>query len=110
MKLPGADIAIIESAKVREYLLSAEHPVGRFKARFFTGLGYSQNEWPRLRSDIQAIIASEDAIPGVSSDFGQKYEVRGTLLGPSGRSAKAVTVWIVLAGETTPRFVTAFPG
>jgi hypothetical protein len=41
MKLPAAESAIIDEAKVREYLLSTEHPVGRFKARFFIGLGYS---------------------------------------------------------------------
>ena len=56
------------------------------------------------------IVASEDAKLGGQSAFGDKYEVRGTLVGPAGRAATIVTVWIVLAGETAPRFVTAFPG
>ena len=37
MRLPGAQRAIIDAAKVRDYLLSPEHPVGRAKARLLTG-------------------------------------------------------------------------
>jgi len=32
--LPNADEAVIEPAKLRDYLLSTTHPLGRFKARF----------------------------------------------------------------------------
>jgi hypothetical protein len=53
---------------------------------------------------------SEDATPGQPSAFGQKYEVRGTIKGPSGRQAIVLAVWIVLKGESFPRFVTVFPG
>jgi hypothetical protein len=42
--------------------------------------------------------------------FGRKYLVRGTLRGPNGRQAEVVAIWIILAGDTIPRFVTAFPG
>ena len=34
MLLPNAQGAIIDEAKLRDYLLSEVHPVGRFKARF----------------------------------------------------------------------------
>ena len=47
---------------------------------------------------------------GQSSQFGRKYEVRGTIRGPSGRGAEVVTVWVILAGDDVPRLVTAFPG
>ena len=46
---------------------------------------------------------------GAVSPFGQKYEVRGELVGPNGRRAWIVSVWIILVGEQAPRFVTAFP-
>ena len=42
MTLPNSDRAVIEGAKLFDYLLSRAHPVGRFKARFFESLGYSQ--------------------------------------------------------------------
>ncbi|HKH48502.1 MAG TPA: adhesin, partial [Thermoanaerobaculia bacterium] len=45
MKLPGADRAIVDEAKVRDYLLSSEHPVGRFKAAFFANVGYTRQDW-----------------------------------------------------------------
>lgn len=41
---------------------------------------------------------------------GHPVEVRGTIQGPSGWRAEIVTVWIVLAGETAPRFETAVSG
>lgn len=109
MTLPGADRAVADSAKVRDYLLSREHPVGRFKSAFFEILGYAREDWQRLQTDLMVLARSGIAIAGQASAFGRKYEVRGTLLGPSGRRAEVVTVWIVLAGEGFPRFVTAFP-
>jgi hypothetical protein len=39
-----------------------------------------------------------------------KYVVRGTLSGPSGAVADVIAVWILLDGESAPRFVTAYPG
>ncbi len=45
-----------------------------------------------------------------ASVFGQKHEIRGIVQGPSGETALVVTVWIILTGETRPRFVTAHPG
>ncbi len=109
MKLPTGG-AIVDDAKIRDYLLSLEHPVGRFKAVFFGILGYQREDWQRLRHDLLAILEVGDAVARPSRSFGQKYEVRGTLRGPTGRRAEVVTVWIVLAGERFPRFVTAVPG
>jgi hypothetical protein len=45
MPLPFLDRARIAPAKIRDYLLNAEHPVGRAKARFFTGLGFTRDGW-----------------------------------------------------------------
>jgi hypothetical protein len=110
MNLPGADQAILDDAKVRDYLLSREHPIGRFKASFFGTLGYTRDHWHRLQQDLLQVGRSGSATEGQRSSFGQKYEVRGILEGPSGGRADIVTVWIVLNGEDSPRFVTAFPG
>ena len=110
MRVPRADFARIDPAKVRDYLLSPSHPVGRFKAAFFGALGYTQENWRRLENDLLSMIRSKGAVPGQPSAYGQKYEVRGTLVGPSGRQAQILAVWIILPGEDFPRFVTAFPG
>jgi len=110
VKLPAAHQAIIESAKVRDYLLSSEHPIGRAKARFFRALGFTHGQWSQLHDALLALARTGDAVPGKRNAFGQKYVVRGILTGPSGRSANIVTVWIVLESEAAPRFVTAYPG
>ena len=109
MMLPGAERAVVDPAKVRDYLLSFEHPVGRSKARFFAALGFSRAAWPELRSALLGLGREGNAEPGPASPFGQKYVVRGTIQGPTGRTATIVTAWIVLAGEDMPRFVTAYP-
>ncbi len=110
MKLPAAERAVIAPAKIRDYLLSTSHPVGRFKAPFFASLGYTNANRRRLEEDLLALAVSGDAELGKSSPYGQKYEIRGTVNGPSGRSAGVLTVWIILFGGDAPQFVTAFPG
>jgi hypothetical protein len=110
MKLPAADRAVIAPAKIRDYLLSTSHPVGRFKEPFFASLGYTSTDWQRLEGDLRVLATSEDAEFGRRSLYGQKYEIRGTLAGPSARSAGVLTVWIILFNDEAPQFVTAFPG
>jgi len=110
LHLPNSNRAVIDSAKLRDYLLSSSHPVGRFKARFFASLGYSAENWEQLEADIRELIAVAEARPRVKTEYGQKYEVRGLLTGPNGRKAEIVTAWIILAGEEAPRFVTTYAG
>jgi hypothetical protein len=45
MKLPNAQNAVVDERKVREYLLSPSHPVGRFKAKFFGSIGFAPEGW-----------------------------------------------------------------
>lgn len=110
MRIPGAEFAIVDAEKVRDYLVSTTHPVGKFKAVFFAALGYTEANWSALQRDLQGTATADVAVQGRLSRFGSKYEVSATLLGPSGRAAMVVTVWIVRHGETVPRFVTAYPG
>ena len=77
---------------------------------FFGTLGYTREQWQSLQQDLIALGRSGTAERGQRSPFGQKYEVRGILEGRAGGRADVVTIWIVLDGEESPRFVTAFPG
>jgi len=108
--LPAADRAYIDPAKIRDYLLSPVHPVGRFKAVVFYALGYTTDDWERLRDDLLLLARTSEAIPGQASTFGQKYEVSGRLRGPNGREARFTCVWLAPASDGAPRFITAFPG
>ena len=110
MKLPFAEKAVVDAEKIRDYLLSRVHPVGRFKAVFFAGLGYTQENWAKLHEDLLQIGQHGAAVQGKFSRFGNKFEVPAILTGPTGRSAAVLTVWIVRHGEDTPRLVTVTPG
>jgi hypothetical protein len=109
LQLPNAGRAVVDPAKVRDYVLAPEHPVGRAKARFFTALGFTRAEWPALWDALVAHARGE-AEPARGGPHGQKFAVRGILQGPAGRAAPVVSVWIVLVGEEVPRLVTAYPG
>src|SRR5437773_1038010 len=108
VKIPGFERAIIDAAKVRDYLLSPEHPVGRAKSQFFVQIGFERANWTVLRDQLLRLGAG-DAELGHRTPFGQKYVVRGTIHHPASASL-VVAVWIVRNGEDFPRFVTAYPG
>jgi len=110
MQLPGVANAVIEPRKLRDYLLSHVHPVGRTKAVFFEGMGYSRENWHVLASDLRSQAEHAAAREAATTPFGTKYEVRGTVTGPGRKEAEIVSVWIILTDEDFPRFVTAYPG
>jgi len=110
VKVPDVEQAVVDPAKVRDYLLSPSHPVGRFKSQFFVRLGYSQEQWEVLAGELKRHAEDGSATEGEPSPYGKKFEVRGKLVGPSGRAANIISIWIILHGKDAPRFVTAFPG
>jgi len=108
--LPNADDAIIDAAKLRDYLLSTQHPLGRFKARFFGALGFSADRWQELESALRTQHLTQLAEQGAAIGGGQKFMIQAILTGPNGQTAVVVSVWFVRLGEAVPRFVTAYPG
>ena len=72
MKLPNSGKAIVEERKVCDYLLSDSHPVGRFKARFFAGIGFSSEDWSVLQRELRRIAATGEAQLVQESTFGVK--------------------------------------
>ena len=110
VRLPNAHRAVVDDAKVRDYLLSPTHQIGRFKSVFFSALGFSLDRWDLLRDALLELGRVGDAEPGQPSPYGTKFEIRANLVGPSGRRADVATIWMVSTGEDFPHFVTAFPG
>ncbi len=108
MKLPGADRVRIDEQKIRGYLLSRTHPVGRFKARVFAALGFGESSAQQFASELRRIAAGGEVAEVEDAAFGRKYTVPGELKGPAG-SAQVLTVWIEEAGQTEVRLVTVRP-
>lgn len=109
-RLPNAERAFVDPREILDYLLSLDHPVGRYKAAFLFDLGYSRARWARLRKDLLELAASTGALVSHRTPHGRKYVMAGTLVSPTGRGAEVVVVWIVRSGEDFPRLVTLVPG
>jgi hypothetical protein len=109
VRLPNGEQAIIDAAKLRDYLLSFEHPIGRFKARFFRRLGFERDEWQRLAKALREQHLPQDAVLAEITEHGQLFTIRAILRGQSGKAA-VVSVWLIRNGEAHARFVTAYPG
>lgn len=109
MKLPNFEHATIPKAKITEYLLSATHRDGRSKALFFTRYGFSVDVWQALAQALQNHAADNEVAKVEDSPFGQRYIVEGAMLAPDSRTALIRSVWFIDEGESTPKFVTAYP-
>jgi hypothetical protein len=66
---------LVEPEKVRDYLLSPTHPVGRFKAAYFAQLGFTQANWEIFASELRRIAAESDVLLGKFSRFSNKFEI-----------------------------------
>jgi hypothetical protein len=109
MKLPHGNRPIVDDAKVQDYLLSPDHPIGRFKARVFGAVGYQRSDWQRLRDDLTTLAAVGDAELNHADAFGQRWVTRGELPSPSGRLLRVVAVWLIPSEGAVPRLITAYP-
>ena len=109
MKLPNRESAYIPPSKLVDYLLSETHPVGRSKAKFWRAVGFDETNVAMLERGLIAIAHSEEVKEIVSSPYGVKYVIEGTLQTPAGNLIQVRTVWIIDTGQDHPRFVTAYP-
>jgi len=107
-KLPNGEDAIVELAKLRDYSLSQSRPRGRNKARvFLSALALTAADAEELRAALLDAAREEDAVPGASDLYGDRYIIDFELK----RNEKSASIrgsWIVLTGKSAPRFVTCF--
>jgi hypothetical protein len=108
LRLPGAEQVRIEDAKVRSYLLSTGHPVGRFKARVFASAGFTEATLDVFVAEVRRLAASEEVSGSEDTEFGRKYTLVGTLTGPI-KPVDVLTVWIEEPGQPAVRLVTVQP-
>lgn len=114
MKLPNAENAVIDIAKLRDYSLNPNHPEGKHKARVFlekSGLG--SNDAERLRQLILEAILTEEATEQRPTVYGRRFAVdfpirvderfEFVLSWVTIRSA-----WIIRNDEDFPRLTTCF--
>lgn len=105
MRLP-ADVVIPQDKLLRYLLLSREE---NDKPKFLALAGYTLANWEVLDRNLQQLAQENEVSDMETSPYGIKYEVRGMLTGPNGRTLHVVTVWIKLEASGRTRFVTLFP-
>jgi hypothetical protein len=108
LKLPSADNVRIDARKVREYLLSTAHPVGRFKARVFAAVGFDEKNAEAFVAELRRIAADGEVSETEDIRFGRKYTVPGELVGPAG-STQVLTIWFQDHAASDVRLVTVRP-
>jgi hypothetical protein len=108
--IPNAAKAIISPGKLLNYLFSFKHPIGKSKAKFFSKFGYNESTIECFIADERKTIQTQDVLTATSTEYGTKYVITGPMKSPSGVTIEVCTVWVILKGEDTPRFVTAYAG
>jgi hypothetical protein len=109
MLLPNAPLAVVDRAKITDYLLNPAHPDNGGKAAFFIAIGFSTGHPELLADAFLALVARTSASVVVESDHGRKYVVDGPIDTPSGTRPWVRTIWIIDRGADVPRLVTAYP-
>jgi hypothetical protein len=108
MKLPGGERAVVDLAKLRDYCLSLDHPRGRHKARVFAAaLGFTSEHAEELAASLLAAADTEEATATDQDEYGQRYVVDFSLMGPGGQ-AQVRSSWIVRTGEDFPRLTSCY--
>lgn len=108
MRLPNAERAVVDIAKLRDYCLSPTHPRGRHKARAFkAALDLASEDAVALRSAILSAVAGVDATETDSDEFGRRF-VADINVSYRGRKADVRTAWIIRRGEDFPRLTSCY--
>jgi hypothetical protein len=108
MKLPNANRAVVDIAKLRDYSLNPKHPEGKHKARVFvSALGVTMADADWLREELLHAAREFECQVGRLSDHGQRYLIDFTVT-IRGKSAQLRSAWIVRTGEIFPRLSTCY--
>lgn len=105
MKL-AAD-AFIARDKVVYYLL--EWRPENDKSQFLALAGYTVAQPDRLVNDIRKQLLPLDAEAEETTEYGEKYRISGTLVGPNGLALQVETVWMVESVSRMTKFITLYP-
>lgn len=108
MKLPNANLAIVDPEKICDCCLNPEHPRGKHKARVFqSALGVTKVDAEKLITKIREQIQEAECEKGERDEYGQRYTVE---IGIEINAMKAVvrTSWIIKQDERQPRLITCY--
>jgi hypothetical protein len=104
MKLP-AD-TVIARRKLDEYLL--RHLDEDDKSGFLSLAGYTLENPDQLMNDLRTQLLPLEAEFFDQTEYGAKYQIRGTLAGPNGRVLRVLSILMKEDATGVTKFVTLF--
>ncbi len=108
MHLPNFSKAYIDLKKLSEYCLNEDHPIGKYKARFFKSvLNISKEHALLLKKEIIKNLPSSEAILRGEDHFGIRFSVNIKIV-IFEKEAMVCTAWIVKVGENFPRLTSCY--
>ena len=110
-RLPGFAEATVPGAKILDFLLNPDHPIGRHRARWLAGFGFRREAWWALRDALLDHARRARVVRREETEFGLKCTAIGPLPSPDGRDPLAETTWQmeIESGQAQPRLVTLVP-
>lgn len=108
MKIPEAHNAVVERARIVDYLINMRFPDNRERASFFRRMGFHDENWADLSVALRRVIHCTEIGETIETHHGTKYIVKGALSGLDG-TFSICTVWVIERAGNPPRFVTAYP-
>jgi hypothetical protein len=100
--------AIVDDAKLSDYLFDANHYDGWPKGRFLILAGFNENDSNAVRAALVSQAVESDVVT-TTTPYGIKYECEGLIVSPTGSKRLIRSVWQIDSGSTTIRFVTFKP-
>ena len=108
MKLPNAEQAFVDTAKLQDYCFNTVHPRGKHKARVFQSrLNLSSSDAEYLRDVLLRAVQVTEAVEGDADAFGRRYMLDVEVTTDAG-TATVRSGWIVRTDEAFPRLVTCY--
>ncbi|MEK7812227.1 MAG: DUF6883 domain-containing protein [Candidatus Desantisbacteria bacterium] len=99
----------IGTEKLRQYLLSMTHPVGKSKAKLLRSIGFNESNVNMLKKNLVELALKNEVVDKKVSVHGTKYVIDGNIQSPDSIEITLRTVWIIDNDENILRFITAYP-
>jgi hypothetical protein len=99
----------VEATKVTGYLLSSDHPKGAPKAKFFKGVGFSDENVEEFVAALRTHAAQNKSADVVPHPYGVKTVIDCFMPTPSGKPYCIRSVWNDHQDGAPPKLITAHP-
>lgn len=107
--MPDPHLLRVEASKITDYLLNLDHTDGHGKAKFFRGVGFSEDTVDEMIDAFRGHAAKNKIAQIVEHPYGIKTVVECFMATPSGKPYCIRSVWNDHLDGEPPKLVTAVP-